>query len=168
MFGYVRLTCCKFPCAVFLSMSLLSCGGPSSWEDLAEIDTGSSKILAGNELRIEPSEFAAASIVGTAFSITKFNFNGTRKEGTGDLELLPTVTVMAGKGDFHAVETLSEKAIHWRAGEPQKAVTITYVNMPTGSAYSGKGHLYFYLTDPDKNCVSNIVAWPVEFTKKMD
>ena len=120
---------------IILSLFLVACGGPSSWEDLSELDTGSSKIQAGNEVRIEPSEFESAEIVGPEFSITKFNFTGIRQETTRDLELMPTVTVMAGKGDFHSVETVSEEAIQWPAVEARKAVTFSFLNMPMGSAY---------------------------------
>ena len=144
-------------------LALVACGGPSSWEDITDLDTGSDKIRAGTAVRIEPSAFEAAEISSTEFSIKKFNFSGTRKDGSGGLELLPTVTLMASEGDFHSVETQSQEAIQWTVGEAQKAITISFLNMPTGSAYSGKGSLYFYMTDKDKNCVSNIVAWPVAF-----
>ena len=156
---------CKRLLAAFLILSIAACGASSSWEDIPVLETSSGEIRAGDAVRIEPSEFSPVEIAGTEFSVTKFQFDAIREQATVDLELLPTVTVMASKGDFHSVETVSEEAVQWPAGEPRKAITFSFLNMPDRSAYSGRGHLHFYLTDQDKNCVSNIVAWPVDFTK---
>lgn len=166
MFGFNKTLSWKLPFTVTLLLSLISCGGSSSWNDIAVLDIRSGKIQAGDAVRIEPSAFETVEFSSTELSIKKFKFNGTRTDSSENLELFPTVTVMAGEGNFGSVETQStEETIQWAVGEPQKAITIVFMNMQRGSSYSGKGHLYFYMTDKDKNCVSNIVAWPVAFKK---
>jgi len=166
MIGFNKPLFWKLPFTATLLLSFISCDGSSSWDDITVLEMTSGKIQAGDAVRIEPSAFETVEISSTEFSIKTFKFNGTRTNSSGDLELLPTVTLMAGEGNFHSVETQSPKeAIQWSVGEPQKAITIAFLNMPSGSSYSGKGYLYFYMTDKDKNCVSNIVAWPVAFKK---
>ena len=141
----------------------LNACGDRTWENVATIETGSGAIRAGDLVQLEPSSFEPAELSGSEFAVEKFTFTGHLLDTASDLDLIGTVTVLSGSGDFRSTETLSSDTTHWAANELQKEITIDFPILPIRAAYSGKGYLHFYLKDLDGNCVSNIVAWPVTF-----
>lgn len=152
-------------CLLFVMPLLwLSACDNRTWEDVAVVETGSGEIRAGDLVRLEPTSFEVRKISGSGFSIEKFTFNGNLVNNSSDLELIGKVTLIYGSGGLNVVSTITgrDESIQWAANEPQKAITITFINFPD-TVLSGDGYLYFYLTDLDGAPVSNIVKWPVTF-----
>ena len=76
MFVFNKTLSWKLPFTVTLLLSLISCGGSSSWDDIAVLDMRSGKIQAGDAVRIEPSAFETVEFSSTELSIKRFKFNG--------------------------------------------------------------------------------------------
>lgn len=150
-------------CLLFVMPLLwLSACGDRTWEDVAFVETGAGEIRAGDLVRLEPASFSPREIARSGSSFEKFTFNGNLVNNSSDLELYGNVTLNYGGGGEVMVRSTikSTNEIQWAANEPQKAITIIFLENKT---LSGDGYLYFFLTDINDTCVSNIIKWPVTF-----
>ncbi len=146
-------------------MTLLLAGcGDRTWEEVSSTGTGDREIRAGDLVRLEPASFQPREISGTGFVIEKFIFNGSLLNDSSDLKLSGKVKLHFERESGFIVDTTiaSAEPIQWAASESKKAVTISYIKMQNETG-SGEGYLYFYLTDLNGACVSNIVKWPIAF-----
>lgn len=152
-----------------------SCGSPQGgadgdWREVPSLEVNGQTMNAGHRVRIEPAGFKPA-VFPQEFTVKTFVFEGELLDSSGDLVLVPTVTLFTGSGrqgkGMASSETVSnsKEPIHWSSSQSARRVEMDYPYMPGigGSAYRGRGWMYFYLTDQRGVCVSNIVAWPATF-----
>lgn len=149
-------------CLLFVMPLLwLSACGDRTWEDVAFVETGAGEIRAGDLVRLEPASFSPREIARSGSSFEKFTFNGNLVNNSSDLELYGNVSLIYGGEGLIVRSTIkSTDEIQWDANEPQKAITLFFLE---DKAIYGDGYLYFYLTDINDTCVSNIIKWPVTF-----
>ena len=148
-------------CALFGLAMMAGCSG-RHWSEVSEIPFKSPlahAIKAGSTFRIEPVQFAPAMFSGKDFAESDFVFRCRTLQKGVETEYVGTSTLVL-KG---LEETQPGHPEKWAPADDAKEIRIHYVVLPTMGFYTGEGSLYFYLRDKDKNCVSNIVAWPVAF-----
>ena len=146
-----------------LSLVLPACS-QRNWRDVSSLEMGEgrTKLTAGTQIRLEPSETNPAAMPGTLLSSSKFKFTGINLDAGSDRDLKTAVTYKPISSELGAtVVTLTGTPLKWPKGEKQREIEIAFA--ATGEL-SGRGVLYFYLVDRDDACVSNIVEWPMEFT----
>ena len=152
----------------FTVMSLLwiDAYGDRTWHDVASVEMGTGTLRAGDLVRLEPTSFRPVEMSNHMFTNKQFKFSGILLDNSSDLEIIGNVTSMSGGVDDPHWETRHDAtSIQWGASESQKKITINFVRMPknTGPQYQGNRLFYFYVTDSNGACISNIVAWPVTF-----
>ena len=142
---------------------LCSCGD-STWQELSVLEVGEDTVTAGVIVRIEPSAYQPVKLHGNQFTTKTFAFKGTLLNRSSDLDCVANITIFSKSGDMNISNTQSPgDTIRWAMTEVEKDLDIDFILMPDSRRYSGKGHFYFYLTDADKKCISNIVGWKVTF-----
>lgn len=139
----------------------LSCSSSNSIDEVAAVDLNKTVIKAGNVFRLVPQKREPLRLSGKDISTTHFEFECTLQTGDKNVEYTSGVSFQAGI----ATETQSPTDFtQWPANVSSKKITIDFTLMPTLHTYSGSGFLYIYLMDKQKNCISNIIKWPVKFT----
>jgi hypothetical protein len=150
-------------------------GVHQDWQEVPSLEIGEKKLSAGKLFRLEPNVANPVQMPGGQMSYEKFKFLGTLLDPRSDLDVKRTVTADFVGADEQGVVKDKERSIteagepmKWMKSESKRDIEFTFavppvIAPPAASALSGKGFLYFYLTDLDGNCVSNIVAWPMTF-----
>ncbi|MBZ5670989.1 MAG: hypothetical protein LAO04_14835 [Acidobacteriia bacterium] len=139
-----------------------------NWKDIPSLELGTKTLNAGKQVRLEPSLSNPVQMPGSQLSSEKFKFQGTLLDTRSDLDVKKTVTVGFISGDKLRAVTMTGEPMKWMKNERRREIEISFF-VPPGEAFgseqtlSGRGFLYFYLTGPDGSCVSNIIAWPMEF-----
>ncbi|MFN2530678.1 MAG: hypothetical protein ABR555_05225 [Pyrinomonadaceae bacterium] len=163
--------------AIAVTLALLcACrhqGVDQNWQEIPSLEIGEKKLSAGKLIRLEPKVGNPVQMSGSQMTYEKFKFLGTLLDPRSDLDVKRTVTADFVGADEHGLVKDKQRSVteagepmKWMKSESRRDIEFTFavppvIAPPVASALSGKGFLYFYLTDLNGNCVSNIVASPV-------
>ena len=148
-------------CSLF--MVFAGCG-EDTYKNVNSLELHTQTIKAGKRIHIVPVDYHPAAISGTTQGVTTFKFTGTLLDSSENLTLITRATLLLGRGGYKKIETQKDaEPITWGKDAHTKELQFSFVVSLTEGTYMGGGYLYFYLTDLDDHCVSNIVAWPVTF-----
>ena len=147
-------------CVLLSLLTMTACS--RRWSEVSEVPAKAPSgraIRAGSTFRIEPVQFTPAQFAGKEFTENKFAFRcRSLQKGVVSEYIGTSMLVMKG-----VTETQPGTIEKWATGDDAKEISLRWMVIPEIGAYHGGGSLYFYLSDKDKNCISNIVAWPVAF-----
>jgi len=117
------------------------------------------KVKQGIFFKIEPLKDTTLLITGSeSFNIISLNFKCHLLQSTIDIKYTSASTVQSSDG-LSETNKASELQT-WPMNVKEKNIKL---NIPLFTKYRGKGLVYLYLVDPNDNCISNIIAWNIEF-----
>lgn len=151
---------CKYSALLIITSSFLISCSQTPWEDVPAIGES---VKAGKVVRIEPVNYNVVHFKKDAIEVKSFPFKGTLLDKSLNDYCITNVSVFSGGDRLDISESQTPDTILWSGNELEKELEISYAYIPVMRGYTGSGMLYFYLTDMDKTCISNIVGWEVEF-----
>lgn len=152
--------------AVLVAVSL---GMPNctrkSWKEVPSLATAHGSLNAGRQVRLIPISSNPRRISTKQAVEKRFKFRGTLVSPPQHREVKGKVTLVGErligkKGRTSVNQTWENPPLKWAQREYEREIEIRFLVMP-GRTYKGSGWMYFYLTDLEDECVSNIIAWPV-------
>ena len=144
-------------------ITLFSCnsGNKKQWEEVKKID----KIEQGTLFRIEPLKDTVLVMSGT-FSNVSIDFKCISLQSSANIKYRSAVSLQSSRsaGTSSLVTTENGEFKIWPTNLKDQNIKIPILIFPSGNEIlKGKGQVYMYLVDSDKNCISNIIAWNVKF-----
>jgi hypothetical protein len=153
----------KYLVLFLFCIGLFSCksGDTKQWKEVAKIE----KIEQGTVFKIEPLKDTVLVLSGT-FSNVSIDFKCISLQPSANLTFRSAVSLQTSRssGLSSFVTTENGDLATWPADIKEQNIKIPIVIFPSGNqTLKGKGEVYMYLVNSEKNCISNIIAWKVKF-----
>ncbi len=148
--------------AVTVALCQSACG-ERTLEELDWFSDGADTIQSGDQFTLKPTAFEPAEMAGDELDRRTFSFKGTRTSDSVGLEVQLRAALVMGEEGSSLTETQFGDTVMWPQDSAAMVLEMEWAVLPFGGTYGGEGYLYFYLTDLENNCLSNILAWPIKF-----
>jgi hypothetical protein len=121
--------------------------------------TSFGSVKQGDLFKLEPIKDTTLIITGSeSYSLIPIDFKCHVIKSTTDIKYTTATSIQSSSGLSETNK--ATKLQTWPVDVKDKNITI-YI--PLFTKYKGKGLVYFYLIDSNDKCISNIIAWNIEY-----